>query len=97
MTIKQTYNMFLRCRSVYCSFETLRSYEGHLKIFFDYLETVGGKSIDELSFQDFGNTPLYSDFIIYLRKKRNQECNDSKLLPHCQGISSILLSERSMH
>lgn len=70
MTIKQIYNMFLHCRSVYCSSETLRSYEGHLKIFFDYLETVGGKNIDELSFLDFGNTPLYSDFIIYLRKKK---------------------------
>ncbi len=69
MTIKETYDMFIRNRSVYCSPETLRSYNGHMKIFFNYLETVGGKNISELSFDDFGDTPLYSDFIIYLRKK----------------------------
>ena len=87
MTIKQTYNMFLRCRSVYCSFETLRSYEGHLKIFFNYLETVGGKSIDELSFQDFGNTPLYSDFIIYLRKK---EIKNVTIRSYCRIAKAYL-------
>ena len=61
--------MFIRNRSVYCSPETLHSYESHLKVFFDYLENTGGKNIRELSFADFGDAALYSDFIIYLRKK----------------------------
>lgn len=33
MNIKETYEMFIRSRSVYCSPETLRLYEGHLKVF----------------------------------------------------------------
>lgn len=69
MNIKETYDMFIRSRSVYCSPETLRSYEGHLKVFFDYLETAGGRGIGELSFADFGGAALYSDFIIHLRQK----------------------------
>lgn len=69
MTIKETYEMFIRNRSVYCSPETLRSYDEHLKIFFNYLEAAGGKDIGKLSFDDFGEAALYSDFIIYLRKK----------------------------
>lgn len=68
MTIKDTYDLFMRNRSVYCSPETLRSYEGHLKVFFDYLEASGGRSIEQLSFNDFEIT-LFGDFIIYLRKK----------------------------
>lgn len=67
MNIKKAYEMFMRSRSVYCSPETLRSYEGHLKIFFNYLETAGGNGIENLSFEDFGGAALYSDFIIYLR------------------------------
>lgn len=43
MTIKQTYDMFLRCRSVYCSSETLRSYEGHLKIFYNIRKRLAEK------------------------------------------------------
>lgn len=69
MTIKETYDLFIRNRSVYCSPETLRSYEGHLKVFFDYLETVGGMDIGQLSFDDFKDAALFEDFIIYLRKK----------------------------
>lgn len=69
MTIKETYDMFIRNRSVYCSPETLRSYRGHLKVFFDYLEASGGKGIGQLSFDDFKDTALFGDFIIYLRQK----------------------------
>ena len=69
MTIKETYDMFIRNRSVYCSPETLRSYKGHLKFFFDYLEVLGGKSIEQLSFDDFKDAALFGDFIIYLRGK----------------------------
>ena len=69
MTIKDTYDIFMRNRSVYCSPETLRSYEGHLKVFFDYLQTVGGRDIEQLSFDNFKDTALFGDFIIYLRKK----------------------------
>lgn len=42
-----------------------------MKVFFSYLETAGGKDIGELSFDDFGDIPLYSDFIINLRKKKH--------------------------
>lgn len=69
MTIKETYDMFIRNRSVYCSPETLRSYKGHLKVFFDFLEASGGKSIAQLSFDDFNDAALFGDFIIYLRGK----------------------------
>lgn len=69
VTVRETYDMFIRSRSVYCSPETLRSYEGHLKVFFKYLEDAGGKDIGHLSFDDFGDAALYSDFIIYLRRK----------------------------
>ena len=69
MTIKETYDLFMRNRSVYCSPETLRSYEGHLKVFFDFLEASGGKSIERLSFDDFKDAALFGDFIIHLRKK----------------------------
>ncbi|MDE7208141.1 MAG: site-specific integrase, partial [Lachnospiraceae bacterium] len=56
-------------RSVYCSPETLRSYKGHLKVFFDFLEASGGKSIAQLSFDDFNDAALFGNFIIYLRGK----------------------------
>ncbi len=69
MTIKETYDMFIRNRSVYCSPETLRSYKGHLKVFFEFLEASGGKSIAQLSFDDFNDAALFGDFIIYLRGK----------------------------
>lgn len=69
MTIKETYDLFIRNRSVYCSPETLRSYKGHLKVFFDFLETTGGKDIGQLSFDDFKNAALFGDFIIHLRGK----------------------------
>ncbi len=69
MTIKETYDLFIRNRSVYCSPETLRSYKGHLKVFFDFLEMTGGKDIGQLSFDDFKNTALFGDFIIHLRGK----------------------------
>ena len=46
MNIKETYEMFIRSRSVYCSPETLRLYEGHLKVFFRYLEDVSGKDME---------------------------------------------------
>ncbi len=69
MTIKETYDLFIRSRSVYCSPETLRSYKGHLKVFFDFLEMTGGKDIGQLSFDDFKNTALFGDFIIHLRGK----------------------------
>lgn len=59
----------MRSRSVYCSPETLRSYEGHLKVFFDYLEDAGGKDTGQLTFDDFGDASLFGDFIIYLRKR----------------------------
>ncbi len=69
LTIRETYDMFIRNRTVYCSPETLRSYESHMKVFFSYLETAGGKDTGELSFDDFGDAPLYSNFIIDLRKR----------------------------
>ena len=69
MTIKETYDMFIRNRSVYCSPETLRSYKGHLKVFFDFLEAESGKGIGQLSFDDFKDAALFGDFIIHLRKK----------------------------
>lgn len=69
MTIKETYDMFIRNRSVYCSPETLRSYKGHLKVFFDFLEAESGKGIGQLSFDDFKDAALFGDFILHLRKK----------------------------
>lgn len=44
MTIKETYDMFIRNRSVYCSPETLRSYKGHLKVFFDFWKLQAEKA-----------------------------------------------------
>lgn len=61
MNIKETYDMFIRNRSVYCSSETLHLYEGHLKVFFKYLESSGGSDISRLSFDDFKDAALYSD------------------------------------
>ena len=87
MTIKETYDMFIHNRSVYCSAETLRSYEGHLKVFFNYLETVGGRKIEKLSFDDFGDVPLYSDFIIYLRKK---EVKNVTIRSYCRIAKAYL-------
>lgn len=87
MTIEETYKMFIRNRSVYCSSETLRSYDGHLKIFFNYLEAAGGKEIGELSFDDFGDAALYSDFIIYLRKK---EIKNVTIRSYCRIVKAYL-------
>lgn len=44
MNIKETYEMFISSRSVYCSPETLRLYEGHLKVFFRYLKPLEEKT-----------------------------------------------------
>ena len=69
MNIKETYELFIRSRSVYCSPDTLHLYEGHLTVFFRYLENIGGKDIGNLAFDDFGDSQLYGGFIIHLREK----------------------------
>lgn len=87
MNIKETYEMFISSRSVYCSPETLRLYEGHLKVFFRYLETVGGKDIGNLSFDDFAGIQPYGGFIIHLREKGTRNVT---IRSYCRIVKAYL-------
>ena len=87
MNIKETYEMFIRSRSVYCSPETLRLYEGHLKVFFRYLEDVSGKDMENLTFDDFPDIQPYSGFIIHLREKGTRNVT---IRSYCRIVKAYL-------
>lgn len=87
VTIKDTYDLFMRNRTAYCSAPTLHSYEGHLKVFFNYLETASGRTITQLSFDDFRDTPLFGDFIIHLRKRNVKNVT---VRSYCRTVKAYL-------
>lgn len=88
MTIQETYNLFVRNRSVYCSPETLKSYDGHMKVFFTYLSTIKDVPPDALSYDDVQSVDLYSDFIIYLRTVR--KVKNSTVRSYCRTLKAYL-------
>lgn len=88
MSIEETYKLFVKNRSVYCSSETLKSYDGHMKVFFTYLSTVKDIALDALSFDDLQDVDLYSDFIIYLRSVR--KVKNSTVRSYCRTLKAYL-------
>lgn len=88
MSIEETYKLFVKNRSVYCSSETLKSYDGHMKVFFTYLSTVKDVALDALSFDDLQDVDLYSDFIIYLRSVR--KVKNSTVRSYCRTLKAYL-------
>lgn len=87
MTILDAYNAFMGDRAVYCSPETLRSYEGHLKIFFGYLEASKGGLISALSFGDFKDASIFGGFILHLRGK---SVKNVTIRSYCRAVKAFL-------
>lgn len=68
MTITAAYRAYVEDRQVYVAAGTLKTYAGHLKLFFDFLEERYRKDVTALSFSDMPDN-IYSAYILYLRQK----------------------------
>lgn len=88
MTIQETYKLFQKNRSVYCSADTLVTYETHLNIFFAYLEGRYEKTVNLLSFDDIGGNDLFNDFVIYLRNVKH--CRNVTVRSYCRTLKAYL-------
>lgn len=67
MMLIEAADRFMKDRATYCSDKTLQVYAGHLDIFYSWLESTYGMSLEDLSFEDFPETVI-QDYILYLRK-----------------------------
>lgn len=87
MNLRKIFDEFIRNRSVYCSDETIKSYEIHLGIFFTFLNHDYGKSIDELTFDDLSDD-VVNDYIIYLRRVKN--CHNVTIRSYFRVLKAFL-------
>lgn len=88
MTIVQAYRLYLKDRAGYCSDKTLKTYSGHLDIYFDYLERTY-KPITLLDFEDIPpEDNIFSDYILYLRQKR--KVSNTTIRSYARSIRAFL-------
>lgn len=80
--------MFIRSRSAYCSPATLVTYRNHLDIFFTYLETHYGKTVNHLTFDDIGNDDLFNDFVLELRQVKSSR--NVTVRSYCRTLKAFL-------
>lgn len=59
---------FMRDRASYCADKTLQIYASHLEVFYHFLEKLGGASLQNLTFDDFGDVNILQEYILYLRR-----------------------------
>lgn len=88
MILAQAIDNFIADRSVYCSPDTLCSYNWDLDIFIKYLESTYKKSVSELAFDTFpADENIYSGFILYLRTK---DIRNVTIRSYCRVVKSFL-------
>ncbi len=71
MLIIRAYDEFIADRAVYCSPETVNTYNSHIKIFFSYLKVKFSVPFESLDFDALGDDNIYSGFILWLRTGGN--------------------------
>lgn len=86
MTIAAAYKAFISDRQVYAAPGTLKTYAGHLKLFFDFLENTYRMEISVLSFSDFPDN-IYSAYILHLR-----QCGvkNTTIRSYCRSVKAFL-------
>lgn len=84
MTIQKIYDEFIRNRQVYCSEETIKTYNTHMQIYFKWLEQYAA-SFDELPAQLHPVT----GFVLHLRKAK-PELRNTTILSYCRTIKAFL-------
>lgn len=88
MTVAQAFDRFLSDRMVYCSPETIKTYSGHLKNFWIYLEEVYEIPIHEMDFEQFSKEDnIYSGFIIHMREKKVKNVT---IRSYCRAVKAYL-------
>lgn len=69
MILADAVSRFMKDRAAYCSDKTLQVYASHLDVFYSWLIHTYGKSLQELTFDDFpDNVNILQDYILYLRR-----------------------------
>lgn len=84
MTIQEAFYEFIRDRQVYCSDETLKTYQTHLQIYFAWLSKYAD------TFQDIpAELHPVTDFVLHLRKDK-PELKNTTILSYCRSIKAFL-------
>ncbi len=84
MTIQEVFHKFIHDRQIYCSIETIKTYQTHLQIYFSWLEQFAG------SFQDIpADLHPVTDFVLHLRAER-PELKNTTILSYCRSIKAFL-------
>lgn len=90
MTIVQAYKKFINDRSVYCAPRTLETYDGHVELFFRYLERTYYRNRSLLAFEDFPEDDnIYAGYIIKLRSQ-SPRIRNTTIRSYCRSIKSFL-------
>ena len=84
MTVSEAYDNFIADRIVYCSPDTIKSYSGHLQVFFKYMEEKYNQKMDSLAFPEEN---IYKDFIVYLIKK---DMRNVTIRSYCRTVKAFL-------
>ena len=86
MTIAAAYQSYVADRQVYVASGTLKTYAGHLKLFFNFLEERYRNDVSALSFSDMPDN-IYSAYILYLRQK---EVKNTTIRSYCRSVKAFL-------
>lgn len=86
MTITAAYQAYVADRQVYVAAGTLKTYAGHLKLFFYFLEERYRKDVTALSFSDMPDN-IYSAYILYLRQKG---VKNTTIRSYCRSVKAFL-------
>lgn len=84
MTIREVYGLYVQDRNVYCSPETLKTYNTHMEIYLKWLE-LQAVTFDELP---EGLHPV-AGYVLHLRQTR-PELRNTTILSYCRTIKSFL-------
>lgn len=89
MTVAQAFDKFLSDRMVYCSPETIKTYSGHLKNFWKYLEDICRASIHDIDFEALPeDNNIYSGFIVHMREKK--KVKNVTIRSYCRAVKAFL-------
>lgn len=90
MTIHDAFDAFIRDRQVYCSVGTIRTYRGHIKTFYSFLERKYGKPVTELQFSDIPEDDnIMAGYILQLRED-NACIRNSTIRSYCRHVKAFL-------
>lgn len=90
MTIQKAFLEFIRDRQVYCSPVTIRTYRGHVKTFFNFLERRYGMPVTELQFTDIPeDDKIIAGYILQLRED-NPKIRNTTIRSYCRHVKAFL-------